>query len=312
MLPHQISDKPLAKIKTQRFASNALPGLVVLCLNAVLVPAASAALHDPADHPGKSHSAEATAHYIANEGVMIVHSLDGQTKKIVFDPLFDNVYGQYQPVPEDRRAALITGTAPYDDIDLILISHYHGDHFSPEQMLTMLTNSPDITLVAPGQAIEALAALDKDHSIENRVIPLNLDYNQSPVTLDVDGIQIETVRIPHAGGEARRIIQNMLYRVSLDGQTTVLHMGDADPDDVHFAPYEDLWMKRATDMAFPPYWFFLTPLGPSLLTDRLGATQSVGVHVPEAMPDDPAQRAEKFQGLDLFTEPGETREIHKE
>ena len=62
-------------------------------------------------------------------------------------------------------------------------------------------------------------------------------------------------------------------------------------------------------LALPPYWFFLSDEGNAILDSELKAIRAVGIHVPEAMPDDPAQRPAELHGHDLFTEPGQSRQI---
>ncbi len=59
----------------------------------------------------------------------------------------------------------------------------------------------------------------------------------------------------------------------------------------------------------PPYWFFLRAEGRRVLEDRIGASISIGVHVPTEVPDDPEHRPDYLQSLELFTRPGETRDI---
>ena len=90
---------------------------------------------------------DATAHYIANAGVMIVR---GDTK-ILFDPLFTNSYGDYTLPPREMRDAIVAGKPPYDGIDAVFISHYHGDHFSPAEMIDLLTAQPSLRLYAPNR-----------------------------------------------------------------------------------------------------------------------------------------------------------------
>lgn len=255
-----------------------------------------------------SQAQEAIAHYLANEGVMIVH---GETK-ILFDPLFRNSYGHYTLVPKNMKQALIDGTPPFDGIDAVFISHYHGDHFSPEDMLQLLKSQPRIRLYAPQQAVAGLrkVAKEQDSHVFTRVNSIWLQYKDAPVAMEMDGLQIEAVRIPHAGWPNERLdVENLVFRVTLDGDITVLHMGDADPNDVHFARDGGHWDARHIDLALPPYWFFNSTYGPEVLKTRLKPGHSTGIHVPELMPDDPALRPPEFEGFDLFTEPGETRSI---
>src|SRR5262245_21953512 len=72
-------------------------------------------------------AAKATAHYLANEGVLIV---SGETR-IVFDPLFRNDFGTYRLLPKELERALFAGEPPFTGLDAVFISHYHEDHFSP-------------------------------------------------------------------------------------------------------------------------------------------------------------------------------------
>jgi len=101
-------------------------------------------------------------------------------------------------------------------------------------------------------------------------------------------------------------LQNMVYRVSLDGGTTVMHMGDADVNDAHYAPFDDHWQKQITDTAFPPYWFLTSETGQTILKDRLNTKRVIGVHVPLNEPQDL-----KDSGQDYFSVSGDTRPLNK-
>ena len=256
----------------------------------------------------ESTSPVASAQYMANEGLMVVQ---GETK-VVFDPLFRNSFGQYQLLPKEMEEALFAGEVPFDGIDAVFISHYHGDHFSPDDVLRLLKEQPGIQLYAPAQAVNGMRSVAgiNDEIIFERVTAIELAYKDAPVTLQMDGLLIEAVRIPHSGWPNGRLdVENISWRVTLNETTTVLHMGDADPNDVHFARDEDYWDKRHTHMAFPPYWFFTTRQGPGILGNRIKPGHSVGVHVPVSIPRNPSRRPQELRSVDLFTEPGEERAI---
>jgi L-ascorbate metabolism protein UlaG (beta-lactamase superfamily) len=256
----------------------------------------------------EENPASPTAQYLANEGLMVTHK---QTK-ILFDPLFRNNYGQYLLLPEQMEAALFAGESPFDGIDAVFISHYHGDHFSPADILRLLKTQTHIQLYAPSQAVDGLreVAGADDAAVFERVTPVNLEYKDAPVAMYMDGLLIEAVRIPHAGWPTGRLdVANISWRVTLDETTTVVHMGDADPNDVHFARDADYWDKAQVDMAFPPYWFFGSTYGADVLEQRVQADHNVGVHVPVTIPAEPSLRPDGLRDVDLFTQPGETREI---
>ncbi len=248
------------------------------------------------------------AHYMANEGLMVVH---GDTK-VMFDPLYSQSFNNYMLLPEDMKAALFAGLAPYDGLDAIFISHYHGDHFTAEDVLSFMLARTDVELYAPGQAVIALRTIagPDQQGIFSRVHGVDLDYKDAPVSMQVDNLLIEAVRIPHSGWPTGRLdVSNLAWRVTLDAATTVLHLGDADANDVHFALDPDFWSTNQPNIAFPPYWFYSTNEGRGILSDRISADDVVGIHVPAAMPVNPAQRPPELQDAVLFMQPSETRAV---
>jgi len=252
--------------------------------------------------------ADPQAHYLANEGVMITQG----DIKVLFDPLFDQSYDRYERVPADMEQDLFDGVPPFDGIDAVFVSHHHGDHFAPASMLAFLQRRPDIRLYAPAQAVAALRKLAQpgDDAVFNRITGLAFENENEPVTLTVGDLLIEAVRIPHSGWPQRMTdVENIAFRVTLDKAVSVLHLGDADPNPVHFSAYSDHWDGHEPDLALPPYWFFTSDGGQLILARYINADHAVGIHVPAAMPDDPAERPAAYAGFDLFTNPGETRAI---
>ena len=101
-------------------------------------------------------------------------------------------------------------------------------------------------------------------------------------------------------------MQNIAFSVTLNGRTTVLHMGDADVRDSHYQQ-PGHWDSGRTDIAFPPYWFFMSDAGRRIMRDRLRPEHAIGVHVPKQISAEPAARPDGLRDVDLFTRPGETR-----
>ena len=261
----------------------------LLCMVALLVCCA----------PLRAETENLEALYLANEGVMVAQA----GTKIVFDPLYDNTYGTYQAVPEVLRAALLSATPPFDNIEALFVSHSHGDHFSAADVATFMAAHPRAWVVAPSQAIAQLKKIEPLLPAQ-RMISIALEYDAKPLTLTVGSLQVEAVRIAHAGGAKRRAIENILYRVKMPNDAIVMHLGDADPAATHYEPYAEHWRSRSTDLAFPPYWFLNSAQGRALLTSQLNAGQSIGVHVPVEIPPEL-----KASGADFFTQPGESRTI---
>ncbi|MEP2653611.1 MAG: MBL fold metallo-hydrolase [Paraglaciecola sp.] len=246
---------------------------------------------------------QATATYVGNEAVLVVNG----DKKVLFDPFFHQAFGTYQLVPKEIRRAIFAGHAPYDNLTAIVISHAHGDHFSANDVLRYLGAYPSTQLIAPKQAIDELIKLPKSLDIRPQIRGIELAINDAPVTINVAGLMVEAVRIPHAGWPSRANIENLVFRVTLNhakSPITIMHLGDADPDDNHYIPYKRYWQQRVTDTAFPPYWFYFSAEGNDILNEILNVKNSVGLHVPVIIP-----KRLKATGADFFSSPGEVRTL---
>lgn len=238
--------------------------------------------------------------YLGNEGLLIAE----EHHKILFDPFFSNNFDIYQNVPEHVQKAMLSGKKPFDGITVILISHAHGDHFSAEQVLNYLKAHKTVVVIAPEQAITQLNQLKPDKSVSSRLYTVASVYGAPAQQTMINGLQIESVRIAHAGWPGRAELQNIVYRVSLGKSTTVMHLGDADPNYSHFTPYSDFWNNKQTDLAFPPYWFYLNRTGVKIIEELINTKKSIGIHVPTRVPNELKQT-----GYEYFSIPGESRII---
>jgi L-ascorbate metabolism protein UlaG (beta-lactamase superfamily) len=273
---------------------------------AILAGAAYGTRGDSSPSPGP----KARAHYLANEGVLIATD----ETRIVFDPLFRNDFGTYRLLPEELERALFAGEPPFAGLDAVFISHYHEDHFSPVDVLRLLKERGEIQLYAPAQAVTEMRRIaggndGESEDVFSRVTEIRLEYKDAPIAIEAGDLVIEAVRIPHSGWPDRRLdVENIAYRVTLDESTTVVHLGDADASDAHFAHDALYWERRPLDMAFPPYWYFQSEDGRRVLEERLKPGHAVGIHVPVEMTN-PADRPPELAEYDLFVSPGETRDI---
>ncbi|MGS2719134.1 MBL fold metallo-hydrolase [Paraglaciecola aestuariivivens] len=251
---------------------------------------------------GLAHQGEAK--YLANEAVLATF---GDTK-VLFDPFFHESFGTYQLVPEHIKQAILAGTPPFDDIDAIVISHAHDDHFAADEVLNYLKKFSKTKLIAPQQAVDQLFNLESGHSVANQITAVDLAFEQKPISIEQGGLTFEALRIPHAGWPARAEVENLVFRVTLtkpESQLTVMHLGDADVDDSHYLKHKAHWQKRLSHTAFVPYWFFYSAEGRDILAEILNIEKSIGVHVPVKIPKVLTQGK-----ADYFSKPGETRIIN--
>src|SRR5215207_7881776 len=95
-----------------------------------------------ATSPPQAPTVEIT--YIANEGVLI-RSGD---KQVLIDGLHREYGPEYAFLPDAQRVQIETAKAPFNEIDLILVSHRHLDHFHPESVGLHLQHNPKGFLVS--------------------------------------------------------------------------------------------------------------------------------------------------------------------
>lgn len=222
-----------------------------------------------------------TASYLGNAAILV----QGEQTKLLFDPFFHQDFSLYQLVPEAIRQAVFNGVSPYNNINFVFISHAHDDHFSAIDLLNYLLKQPKVQVIAPNQAIAQLTALpDFTKPILARLHAVSLSYGDLAWSKTINNTRVSAVRIPHAGWPSRANVENIIFRVTLADGTTVMHMGDADPDVKHYLAYKTHWQKQVTNTAFPPYWFFYSAEGRDILNEIINAEQHIGVHVPVAVP----------------------------
>jgi L-ascorbate metabolism protein UlaG (beta-lactamase superfamily) len=255
-----------------------------------------------------AHEATAEARYLANEAVLIAH---GDTK-VLFDAFYVDSFGSLALVPEKTGAAILAGTPPYDGIDAVFVSHAHGDHFTAAPTLAYLKAHPAVRLFAPDQVIAALtdAADGPDDSVLRRLVRVDVAPGGVPRTTIIDGLTIDAIAVPHAGGERFADVRNVIFRVSLGDWPTIMHLGDAAPDLASFTAQKDFLDAKRTNTALPPHWFANADTGKTILKDWIKADQVIAIHIPaDAAGQGAAWRA--MLGSDAFTDPGEVRAIER-
>lgn len=267
---------------------------VPLCLAGALISACA----EP-----HSHHAGGSAEFIAHSAVMV----ESGPTKILFDPLFDQDYGSFQLVAQKTQSLLMAGQPPFDGVDAVFVSHAHGDHFAAGIMIEYLTANQNVQLIAPVQAFTQMQKQASwDEALAPRIHATPLDLNTSiDERFDFDGMPVDVtrLRLPHAGGARQAKIENIVFRVNLNADATVMHMGDADPDEDGLSAHSVVFNKTASDMAFVPFWFVGTANDASV-NALLNAKHVVGVHVPKDVPE-----ALAGSGADYFSVPGEKRDL---
>ena len=214
---------------------------------------------------------------IANMGVLV--SCGGT--KVLIDALFDKPNPEYRAPAPETLDKIMKGEAPFDGVDLVLVTHDHPDHFDAGLAVRFLEARLEPVLLAPADAVEAMRQAAADWpSIGPRVIAIGLEVGEKR-GLDVKGIPVTACRTLHSGD--RDFPMNLMYLFELDGRR-VWHEGDPNGRCEIFGAFG---LKDARlDLAVVHYWYPLEPNCARFLQEDLKAGHIALGHLPIRLESD--------------------------
>lgn len=232
-----------------------------------------------ADHAAK-------VHYVANEGFLI----EVGTQKVLIDALFDNQSITYCHVPDETTLRKMENAeTPYDGVGLILVTHAHPDHFSPQSIIRRLRNDSSVVVIGPPQMVTALeAAGATKQEIDERIIDVDLELFDS-TELDVAGIGVRAYRLRHSEYEIEdpktgkmvdrhRKVENLIYSIEIGGKK-ILHVGDAVLSQNPEMFKDEIFEKVDFDIVFLEY-FDWSEETRAILDRWMNADHTVFMHLP--------------------------------
>lgn len=249
----------------------AITAFCLLGLSAVQAQSAPRA-DDPCAAGGAVEGSSLTVHYLANEGVMV----EAGDRKVLVDALFGDGIAGYAAVPERLRAGLESGSGKWDGVDLLLATHYHGDHFDPEAVGRYLASEPETLFVSTPQAVDRLRrTLGPSSDLLDRsraALPAEGETD----AIDRGGVAVEVLHLHH-GRDRRPPVENLGFVVTIDN-LSFLHFGDTEAKLEEFEPYLEL--LEGTDVALLPFWFLASEWRAAMVRDRIRPRAIVVLHLP--------------------------------
>lgn len=134
--------------------------------------------------------------YIGSAGYM----LESASKKVLIDAPFSDFVKKFEvPVASQvTQTQIASGEAPFNDIDLILVTHSHPGHFEPGVLAGCLKNNPDAKLVSTPVVYEILEKeVPGFDLLKDRIVVPDLVNDFSVTEVVVDGQLIRVSRAPH-------------------------------------------------------------------------------------------------------------------
>jgi L-ascorbate metabolism protein UlaG (beta-lactamase superfamily) len=227
--------------------------------------------------------------YIAGSGVL----LSSGGTQVLIDGLFRE-YQTYPYLPQPHQDLIETAKAPFDRIDLILVSHRHGDHFHPESVARHLQSNSQAFLLSSQQVVDEVRTQPGFAAIASRVTTTAPSVPQR-IAMSVAGVQVDVLGLGHGTGR-NRDIQNLGHVITVGGMK-FLHVGDADPTAAIFEPLK--LDEQGVDVAIIPMWFLED--GAAVVREHIRPKHIIAVHMARAETGLSARAAEAFPGAVAFT-----------
>jgi len=242
--------------------------------------------------------------FLANEGVMI--AVDNN--KVLIDALFDNPHPNYEAPPKDMLEGMVSGQSPFDNVELVLITHNHPDHFSPSLGALFIENNPNAVFMAAVDTVSAMKEHIKEwERVQDRIISFDLKPGEM-AERTVKDIPVKIFRTLHSGD--RESPHNLMYLIKMNGRT-IFHEGDSDGK---LATFKKLgFEKEKIDLALVHFWFPLHPEGERIIQEVLQPEHTGLIHLPKRLVSDTPGKIDmvkaKYKDLFLFLKSGEKRII---
>jgi len=215
--------------------------------------------------------------YVANTGALVAAG----DLKVLVDALFDKPNPEYRAPAPEVLEKIMKGTAPFNRIDVVLVTHNHPDHFDAALAVRYLEARPEPVLLAPADAVADMRQAATDWpKIEPRVIPLDIKVGEKDKR-DPKKIPVTAFRTLHSGD--RESPMNLMYLFEIEGWR-VFHEGDSTgkPDDFKsFGPG-----GTPVDLALVHYWFPLDPSCARFLQEVLKPNHIALTHLPVRLEGD--------------------------
>ncbi|MGL1885936.1 MAG: MBL fold metallo-hydrolase [Reichenbachiella sp.] len=217
----------------------------------------------------ESHAQTVT--YLGNEGIFIEY----QGSKVLIDGLFEDPSARFDYPDNATITKIIDGKAPYNNINALLVTHAHPDHFNPNYSVQMLQNNKTTELIISPQGLDSMNMVsDNVSQIRGRIMVY--PWARGWKTTTAGSVTIKSAYTRHAG-KSNSKVQNNIFIITI-GDKKLLHIGDSKMDVSNFDKlrliYEDI------DIAFVPFWFMTGLYGSEIVNKHIGAKKVVGIHMP--------------------------------
>jgi L-ascorbate metabolism protein UlaG (beta-lactamase superfamily) len=215
--------------------------------------------------------------FVNNAGFLITVG----DKKILIDALYDTNNPRIDP-PKEVLQRAVNAEPPFDQIDLVIVTHSCGDHFSADLVRDHLRNNEMAVFVSPPNVVRQIERLGGDFA--ERLIPVDLEPGESS-HLSINGIELDCLYITH--GDASTL--NIGVVITVDDYT-FFHSGGMSIDSmmedaVSLADLQGYGLhQKEIDLAIFPIYVFSVAEGVTLIENGIQARYVSPMHYPYQYP----------------------------
>ncbi len=231
-----------------------------------------------------------TITYLGNDGVMI----DDGVHKVVIDGLHAAA-GSWVELPVAERTALERGEGMYADIDVVMVTHNHGDHYSPMAIGRFLDNHPAAALLGPPQVTANLAG-------RPQIMPVSPSRGAQQ-DVAIDGLAISVLHVRHFDqfGNDFSSVENYGYLIEIGG-LRLLHFGDVDYSEANLSSF-DLASANIDIVFLPTFNTLLSQASADVIAQYVAPGHVVAMHFQQSQVGTEAAAVDDlYPGATKFTQ----------
>lgn len=272
----------------------------------------------PANNPVCQHTQNLKVTYVACEGFI----LESGDKKIAIDAFPAARFLKSQGLSKEIIGRMENGDEPFNNIDIIFVTHSHFDHFDPGLAVGYLEQNPTTILVCPQQVFNIIVMIGGHWDVAERIMPVT-GHKMYPFVLD--DIRISPLTLPHGkyfdldqvSGEQKNRhgeVENIGYLICFN-EWNIFHAGDNHLQEIEIFESSSL-KEEPIDIAFVQSLFrhdgkFITRR--DILRDLIAPGEIVLMHLqvggsPIRITD---EMREEFPETRFFSDPLQWREFKK-
>jgi L-ascorbate metabolism protein UlaG (beta-lactamase superfamily) len=204
--------------------------------------------------------------FISNAGFLI----GSDDKKILVDALWDSSGGD--SVPREVKTLMEQALPPFDNVDLVLTTHVHADHFNASVVGKHLENNLNAIFVSREEVVQRLElSFPRFDSLQDRVRTVQPEEGER-ILLSLNGIDIEVLNLHHGIDVP---VRNNAYLFTIGG-LKLFHTGDIGVTFEEIQVYE--LFNDEIDIVFIPY-FFMTYEDERIVKEGINAKRIIPMHI---------------------------------